>query len=286
MVVGNREKDVNLVATDDPEAMKPYMDLHTVDGDPVPWPDDGEAVICNNLADDFDIAIGDRISLRDEDRNLVEVTVSGIYENFVYNYVLTTPATLEAGWGYKPETKTAYVHLNVAKDDDAAIHQAAARIMDLDRVVTVTVNNDLRNRVNNMMQSMNYVIILVVVCAGALAFIVLYNLTNINITERIREIATIKVLGFYPKETSAYVFRENIFLTAISALVGLGLGTWLLSFIIDQIQVDLMCFKDEISVLSYVLAYALTFVFSALVSAAMYGKLNKISMTESLKSIE
>lgn len=286
MVVGNREKDINLVACDDPASMKAYMDLHTVDGEPVTWPQDGEAVICNNLADDYDISIGDKISLRDENMHLVEVTVSDIYENFVYNYVLTTPSTLEAGWGYEPEVKTAYVHLKAEKDDDAAIHQSAAHMMDLDRVVTVTVNNDLRNRVNNMMQSMNYVIILVVVCAGALAFIVLYNLTNINITERIREIATIKVLGFYPNETSAYVFRENIFLTAISALVGLGLGKWLLSFIVAQIQVDLMCFKDEISILSYTLAFVLTFVFSALVSVAMYGKLNKISMTESLKSIE
>ena len=286
MVAGDREKDVNLVASDNPEAMKSYIDLHTVDDEPISWPGDGEAVICNNLADDYDISIGDKISLRDEDMHLAEVTVSGIYENFVYNYVLTTPETLESGWGYEPEQKTAYVHLNAEKKDDTTIHQAAAHMMDLDHVVTVTVNNDLRNRVNNMMQSMNYVIILVVVCAGALAFIVLYNLTNINITERIREIATIKVLGFYPKETSAYVFRENIFLTAISALVGLGLGKWLLSFIINQIQVDLMCFKDEISLLSYILAFLLTFIFSAFVSVAMYGKLNKISMTESLKSIE
>ncbi len=286
MVTGNREKDVNLVATDDSASMKTYMDLHTVDGEPVSWPKDGEAVICNNLADDYDIAVGDKITLRDEDMKLAEVTVSGVYENFVYNYVLTTPKTLADGWDYEPAKKTAYVHLKADKHDDAAIHQAAANIMDLDRVVTVTVNNDLRNRVNNMMASLNYVIILVVVCAGALAFIVLYNLTNINITERIREIATIKVLGFFPKETSAYVFRENIFLTAISALVGLGLGKWLLAFIVDQIQVDLMCFKDEISLLSYTLAFFLTFVFSALVSAAMYGKLEKISMTESLKSIE
>ena len=286
MVAGGREKDVNLIATDDPAAMKSYIDLHTEDGEPLSWPGAGEAVICNNLADDYNLGVGDKITLRDEDMKELEVTISGIYQNFVYNYVLTAPSTLEDGWGYAPLEKTAYVHLKADKDDDAAIHQAAANIMDLDRVVTVTVNNDLRNRVNNMMQSMNYVIILVVVCAGALAFIVLYNLTNINITERIREIATIKVLGFFPKETSAYVFRENIFLTAISALVGLALGKWLLAFIVDQIQVDLMCFKDEISLLSYCLAFLLTFVFSALVSMAMYGKLDKISMTESLKSIE
>ena len=136
------------------------------------------------------------------------------------------------------------------------------------------------------MESLDYVILLVIISARALAFIVLYNLTNINITERIREIATIKVLGFYPGETSAYVFRENFFLTGISALVGLVLGKLLHAFVMSQIQVDLISFDVRIAPISYVLAVVLTFVFAAVVSLAMYYKLEKISMTESLKSIE
>jgi len=285
LVVGSKTKDINLIAAD-VEGFDGFWDLHTENGEAVLYPSKGEAVICNNLAEDYKVGIGDTIIIRDEDMHDMEVTVSGIYQNFVYNYILVAPETIADGWGYEPKQKTAYVHLNCERDDNEAIYQAAANILNEDRVVTVTVNNDLRNRVNNMMQSMNYVIILVVVCAGALAFIVLYNLTNINITERIREIATIKVLGFYPNETSAYVFRENIFLTGISALVGLGLGKALLTFIIDQIQVDLMCFNDQIAPLSYLMAFLLTFVFSALVSFAMYYKLERISMTESLKSIE
>lgn len=285
LLADGREKDINLVASNDHD-FGHFIDLHTENGEPVAYPKTGEAVICNNLADDYNLEIGDTITVRDEDMHEMEIVVSGIYQNFVYNYIFVTPDTIEDGWGYAPKEKTAYVHLKAEKDDNTAIYQSAANFLNHDRVVTVTVNNDLRDRVNNMMESLNYVIILVVVCAGALAFIVLYNLTNINITERIREIATIKVLGFYPNETSAYVFRENIFLTGISAVVGLLLGKILLTFIIDQIQVDLMCFNDQISLLSYTLAFILTFVFSALVSFAMYYKLEKISMTESLKSIE
>ena len=137
-----------------------------------------------------------------------------------------------------------------------------------------------------MMISLDYVVALVVISAGALAFIVLYNLTNINITERVREIATIKVLGFYPRETSAYVFRENIVLTAISAIVGLPLGTALHAFVMSQVKIDLMSFDIHIEPLSYILGVAGTFAFAMIVNLVMYYKINKISMTESLKSIE
>jgi len=137
-----------------------------------------------------------------------------------------------------------------------------------------------------MMDSLNAVIILIVAAAGALAFIVLYNLTNINITERVREIATIKVLGFYPKETSAYVFRENFILTGISAAVGLLLGKVLLEFIIGQINVSMITFDARITPLSYILSVILTFAFAVIVNIVMYYRLKKIDMIESLKSVE
>ena len=137
-----------------------------------------------------------------------------------------------------------------------------------------------------MLSSLNYIIALVIGCAAALAFIVLYNLTNINITERIREIATIKVLGFYPGETAAYVFRENLVLTGIGALVGLGLGKWLHQFIMNTLDVDGVSFQTKITSVSYLTAVLLTFVFAMLVNGFMYFKLKKIDMAESLKSIE
>ncbi|MDE6687971.1 MAG: ABC transporter permease, partial [Lachnospiraceae bacterium] len=123
-------------------------------------------------------------------------------------------------------------------------------------------------------------------CAAMLAFIVLYNLTNINITERIREIATIKVLGFYPLETANYVFRENLILTGIGALVGLLLGKWLHMFVIEKIDIDMVAFDNIIQNSSYVYSFFITLLFALMVNLFMYFKLNKINMAESLKSVE
>lgn len=137
-----------------------------------------------------------------------------------------------------------------------------------------------------MMSVLDYVVWMVTVCAGALAFIVLYNLTNININERIREIATIKVLGFYPGETAAYVFRENNALTFLGMLVGLPLGKWLHAYVMSQIRIDTIAFDVRIAWQSVVFSMLLTAVFAAIVDVVMYFKLRRISMAESLKSIE
>ena len=282
LAVGKQVKSVNLIAAES-TAFDRFIDLHTESGEKIAYPQDGEGVICRKLADQYDIQLGDTVVLRDEDHKELEVKVSGICENYVYNYVYVTPETCRAGWGYLPEIKTALVYVDGSTDD---VYHSSAKILNQQYVAAVSVNNDLREQVDNMMSSLDYIIALIILSAGILAFIVLYNLTNINITERIREIATIKVLGFYPRETSSYVFRENFFLTAISAVVGLGLGKWLHAFIMNQIQIDLLSFDIRIAPLSYCLAVLLTFVFAALVNLAMYYKLDKISMTESLKSIE
>ena len=150
----------------------------------------------------------------------------------------------------------------------------------------ITVTTALRERLNSMMGSLDAVVLLVIVSAGILAFIVLYNLTNINIMERIREIATIKVLGFYARETAQYVFRENMMLTGIGALAGLLLGKWLHAFVMHKIDIDMVFFGLRILPKSYLMSVVLTFVFSLLVDAVMYWRIEKINMAESLKSIE
>ena len=137
-----------------------------------------------------------------------------------------------------------------------------------------------------MMKSLNYIVLLVVICAGALAFIVLYNLTNINITERIREIATIKVLGFYEKETNAYVFRENIILTVLGILLGIPMGIALHAYVMAQIQIDMIHFDVRIAAVSYAISIALTLVFALIVDLALRGKIRRIDMAQALKSIE
>ena len=137
-----------------------------------------------------------------------------------------------------------------------------------------------------MISSLNYVVLVIIVCAGLLAFVVLYNLTNINISERQREIATIKVLGFYKMETAMYIYRETILLTLLGCLFGLGFGVILHMFVIQTVEVDLVMFGRTIAPLSYGIAAALTFVFSFLVNVVMYRKLTGISMVESLKSVD
>ena len=136
------------------------------------------------------------------------------------------------------------------------------------------------------MSSLDYIVLLIIICAAGLAFIVIYNLTNINITERLREIATIKVLGFFRRETSAYVLRENIALTAMGIAAGLGLGILLHGFVMSQIRVDLVTFKARILPMSYVYSILLTFVFNFIVNIFMEVKLDRINMAESLKSVD
>ena len=139
---------------------------------------------------------------------------------------------------------------------------------------------------SNMMSSLNYIVLLIILSAAGLAFVVIYNLTNINITERLREIATIKVLGFFRRETSAYVLRENLALTALGTAVGLGLGVLLHKFVMAQIVVDLVSFRTEIYPASFVISALLTFVFNFIVNLFMEIKLEKINMAESLKSVD
>ena len=166
------------------------------------------------------------------------------------------------------------------------VHQVADKISDSEDIVAISVNEDVKVGIDEMMQSLNYIIILVILCAGALAFIVLFNLSNINLTERVREIATIEVLGFYPRETGAYVFRENLILVILGIIAGLPTGMALHRFIMKQIQVDMVSFENVIEPLSYIYTVITVLVFTFIVDRVMRLKLKKINMAEALKSIE
>ncbi len=282
---GESVKSVNLVACTNEDPISDFIDLHNDDG-PLDYPQAGEGIINTGLADDLELAVGDDITVYDSEQHELTVTISGICDNYVYNYLYINDDTYVENYD-EMNVNSAFV---IAPKNDggeiANAGQVSEELMEASHVSAVSVTAEFRNRVDNMMVSLNYIVALVVMCAGALAFIVLYNLTNINITERIREIATIKVLGFYPRETSAYVFRENVVLTIISALVGLPLGTALHAFVMSQVQIDLMTFDIHIEPLSYAFGLVGTFAFAMIVNFVMYFKINKISMTESLKSIE
>lgn len=277
-----KTKSIYLEIPEDEEMIGTYLNLHTQEGEAIPYPGEGEAVLTEKIAENMGIEPGDQVTLRDNDMNSFTVSVSALCENYVYNYIYVNKQTYVNQFGEEPEYKSAYVLV----EDGIDVHEAAAALSDLNNVLSVSVIGDMRQRIGTMMESMNYIVALIIVCAGSLAFIVLYNLTNINITERIREIATIKVLGFYAKETADYVFRENLVLTAIGAVIGLLLGKWLHWFVMYNINIDMVSFKTLITPVSYLLSLLFTFGFALLVNGLMYFKLEKINMAESLKSIE
>ena len=228
------------------------------------------------------IKVGDQLQLRNADLQVLDLTVSGIYDNHVYNYAIIIPETIEHQWSETPEMQMAFVKLREGED----AHAASADISALLDVMNVSVSGDMADMVGNMMEALDLVVWVIVFCAGLLAAIVLYNLTNININERIREIATIKVLGFNASETGAYVFKENLSLSAIGSVVGLGLGYLLLLFVMSQIKIDMVWFKAMAMPMSYILSIALTMLAACIVDFVFYFKLDKINMAEALKSVE
>lgn len=280
--VKGKVKSTILVAISNPEEIKSFINLHDKKGNPIELPQTDGAVITNKLADTLQVSVGDTITIRDDDLKETSIKISGLSENFANNYLYLSGQTYEDIWGNAPEYKSAYINL----DDEQDVHQLAASFMKLTDVTTVSVNADIKERIGSMMSSLNYIILLIIVCAAILAFIVLYNLTNINITERIREIATIKVLGFYRGETAAYVFRENVVLTAIGALVGLFLGKMLHLYVMTQINIDMVSFDIHVKLSSYLLSILLTFGFALIVNLFMSVKLERINMAESLKSVD
>lgn len=283
--VDSQVKSVNMVVADRADPISDFITLKNDEG-LIDYPKVNHCVINDNLGQTLGLGVGDTLTVFDSDMREMDLVIDAMCENHVYNYVYVTIETYTAAWG-KPEINTAFVIGHHSADGALENpHEDGAKLMDAAHVASVSITQDMRDRVNNMMKSLDYIIALVMACAGALAFIVLYNLTNINITERIREIATIKVLGFYPGETNAYVFRENFVLTAISALIGIPVGKWFHSFVMGQIKIDLLSFDIHIELASYLIAVALTFLFALIVNFAMYFRLEKINMAESLKSIE
>ena len=255
-----------------------FIRLHNGNTD-IPSPGKGEVVLDRRTASDISVSVGDTVAIRDIDMNEVTLRVIGICDNYVYNYAFISYDSID---GIGSGIKTVYANVREGVD----IHAASAELMKSDNVLNVTVNADIRSRVDNMMKSLDSIVWLVIGCAGALALVVLFNLSNINITERVREIATIKVLGFYPSETSAYVFRENLILTALGTLFGIPLGIWLHSFVISCIKIDMVSFDNILKPVSYLLAVLMTFMFAFAVELVMRRRIDGINMAESLKSAE
>lgn len=275
-------KSATLTVTDGKKLCK-YIDL-SYDGEPIDYPGRDEAAINYNLARQLGgIEVGDEIKLTTSEKKELTVTVSALFDNYVDSFVFISPETCEEQLGEVPEYKSALANA----PDGADVNRCAEALThDVDGVRGVTLSTDIKERMSSMLDGLLVVVAAIILCAGLLAFIVLYNLTNINISERIREIATLKVLGFYPNEAAHYVFRENLILTGAGAVFGLGLGVALHAFVMNAIKVDMMYFKPHISFLSFAVSIVITFVFAMIVNAIMRRRIDNIDMAGALKSIE
>lgn len=279
LISGKTVKSVQLLSPqtkEDSTDFRSFFHLETLEGEEIALPKPGELLICISLADRYDLSVGDEVTLRSENMREVPVKIAGIFRNHVYNYAIANDADI------KGDLNTAYLKFPAGTD----VFTEQTKLSEIKDVININVYETMKERFTKMLDSLNYIVLIVILSAAGLAFVVLYNLTNINITERIREIATIKVLGFYPNETAQYIFRENYVLTFFGMLAGLGLGVLLHRFVMAQIIVDMVYFNKQIKPLSFALGVILTFLFAFLVSLFMRRKLERINMAESLKSVE
>lgn len=247
--------------------------------------DDEGVIISEKLATLLDVSEGDDIYLEVSSLNYKPVKVMHIVENYYYHYVYMTPECYQSLFGKDIEYDEIFV-VNKDAEDISYENDFSAKYLDTSAVSGITFTRTISDRIESMITSMNIVTYVLVVSAGLLAFIVLYNLNNINISERQRELATLKVLGFYDGEISMYVFRENIMLTVLGTIFGIFFGIWLHRFVILTAELDIMMFGRQIYTKSYIFSILLTIGFSIIVNIVMHWKMKKIDMIESLKSVE
>ncbi len=243
------------------------------------------AVITEKAAKLLGAQKGDSITVQISDGVTSDVTISGITEHYTSHYLYMSGETYANIFGIAPKYNMIYFDNGISRDTDVQ-DEFSAHVLENDNVLGLVMNASSLNSINDTLKIMDLVTVVLIVSAAALAFVVLYNLTNVNITERIREIATLKVLGFYDMEVSNYIFRENIILSVMGGIVGLGLGYALCMFVINTAELDEMMFGRSIHPISYVLALLITIAFSLIVNLIMTRVLKSISMVESLKSVE
>ncbi|MCD8025640.1 MAG: ABC transporter permease [Clostridiales bacterium] len=278
-----KDGDTTLVAVQSPENLPEIISLHTRrDGTELSLTDEG-VLLNEKLADELDAEVGDMIELS-SDSGTAEVKVTGIYEQYLYNYVYMTADLYSELYGSEACYNTMDVKLSDTSEE--AKSAFSSEYLDDSRITAVTFIDSSLEDFENMLSSLDLVVIVMIICAAALAFVVLYNLTNINIAERVREIATFKVLGFHNGETSSFIYRENIVLTILGIAAGLILGNFLTGFIVQTVEVDNVMFGRDIYFTSYLCAAGLTALFALIVNAVMSIKIKSVNMVESLKSVE
>lgn len=282
--IADKDASVTVHIVDDKNLLKDFTTLKSINDDQEVNLNSKGAVISQKMAEKMEKGIGDTITFKDANDNEIEVKITDIYENYVGHNIYVTRDLYDT-WNSNAElTKTYLLKTNDTSDDFE--HQLGQKLMDINEVDSVTFYSSLQENFTDMIASISMVVVVLVISAAALAFVVLYNLSNVNISERTREIATIKVLGFTSRETSQYVNRESILLTMIGAAVGLIVGIFLHNLIMNLAEMDDIMFGRTIKPLSFVISFALTMVFASIINLVMQRKLKQIQMVESLKAVE
>ena len=250
-------------------------------GEPITMEDTG-VYIDQKLSELLKVSVGDTFFLDGDARG--DVTVAGIYEHYTGHFIYMTPSYYEQALHADSEPN-AYL-MNFTSDDTDTCNAIFEKLLSMNGVVTTSRMRDTQDTYMHSMERVDFVVVIIILAAAALAMVVLFNLSNINITERQRELATIKLLGFYDGEVSAYVYRENIVLTVFGILMGCFMGHWLHIYLVRSTEIDLMMFGRQTAPSAYVYAAILTMLFSVLVNVLAHFKMKKIDMVESLKSAE
>ena len=279
------KKTLYLMVPSDNEKIEDFLSFHSrTNKDEVYSLKKDEVILTEKMASLLNVKVGDELTIEDEDRGDQTVTVGAICENYMSHYLYLSPEKYEELYGVPAEYNTIIYSVKDGKDDQ--IEKIGTKLLSMDGVLNVSYTSSIEGRLDDMLRSLNLVIVVLIVSAGMLAFVVLYNLNNINITERQRELATLKVLGFYDGEVASYVYRENILLTIIGSVVGMVLGNLLHRYIILTVEVEEAMFGRQIHWQSYLYSFLFTVAFSLFVNRVMFYKLKKIDMVESLKSVE
>jgi putative ABC transport system permease protein len=281
---GVNDQEVRIFVPADADKLAPFVTLkdRTTD-EPRVLTDDG-AIITEKLAKLYDLVPGDSLTVLDSNNEEFQVKVSAVTENYVLHYVYMTPAYYTEVFGDDPVYNTQL--LNYSAQDKQWEDTFGEKLTANGQVALVSFSSGVGEAFDGTMKSMDVVIVVLIVSAAALAFVVLYNLTNINVSERVRELSTIKVLGFYDKEVTMYIYRENILLTLLGIIFGGALGILLHGFVLSTAELDATMFAPLIKWQSYLYAALLTVLFSGIVMAFMHLKLKRIHMIEALKSVE
>ena len=268
---------------DEAEKFPSFVTLKsTSNGEELPLADN-KVYISQKIAMMADKDVGDTITVKDANEDEIQLTIDGIYENYVEHHLYVTKDTYDT-WDTVAKKTTTYLLKNKTTDSDFE-KDLGNKIMSNKDITSVVFYSSLEKNFKDMIKSLSMIVVVLVISAALLAFVVLYNLSNVNISERIREIATIKVLGFLPNEVSSYVNRESTILTIIGAIAGLGIGIGLHHLIMNLAEMDDIMFGRTIKPISYVISFGLTILFNILINLFMRRKLNKIQMVESLKAV-